>query len=185
LEPEARIDTALRSARQGDNRAFADLVREHQSMVFSIGWHFLADRGLAEDLAQDVFLQLHQHMARIESAAHLSHWLRRVAVHRCIDQSRRKNFRRESSLEVAPELAVGGAPKDPFLSDRLRAAVTELREKERMIVILRYQEEMELHEIAELLSMPLNTVKSTLHRSLETLRGMLTRRLKEARYAFL
>ena len=54
-----------------------------------------------------------------------------------------------------------------------------------MVVLLRYQEELGPGEIAELLNMPVNTVKSTLHRALEELRGKLTRKLKEARYAIL
>jgi len=185
LEPEARIETALQQARQGDTGAFAEIVREYQAMVFSIGWHYLADRALAEDLGQEVFLQLYQHLSAIESAAHLNHWLRRVAVHRCIDHSRRKYFRREWPLDETHELAAGGRPADSFPSERLRQTVAQLREKERMVVVLRFQEEMELSEIADLLNMPLNTVKSTLHRALENLRGKLTRKLKEARYASL
>jgi RNA polymerase sigma-70 factor, ECF subfamily len=185
LEPEGRMDMALQEARQGHGRAFEEIVREHQAMVFSIGFHFLADRGLAEDLSQDVFLQLYQHLAAIESAKHLVHWLRRVAVHRCIDHSRRKYFHRESPLDETHEIAVGSAPADSFLSERLRQSVAQLREKQRMVIVLHYQEELELREIAEVLDMPLNTVKSTLHRALENLRERLTRKVKEARYAFL
>lgn len=185
LESEARMEMALGQARQGDHRAFAEIVREHQAMVFSIGWHYLADRALAEDLGQEVFLRLYQNLAAIESPAHLAHWLRRVAVHRCVDHSRRGYFRRESPLEETHEIAVGSSPADSFLSERLRQSVAQLREKQRMVIVLRYQEELELGEIAELLDMPLNTVKSTLHRALENLRGKLTRKVKEPRYAFL
>jgi RNA polymerase sigma-70 factor, ECF subfamily len=179
------MDMALQEARQGQGRAFEELVRAHQAMVFSIGWHFLADRALAEDLSQEVFLQLYQHLGAIESAAHLAHWLRRVAVHRCIDHSRRKYFRRESPLDETQEIAEGSSPSDSFLSERLRQSVAQLGEKHRMVIVLRYQEELELSEIAEVLDMPINTVKSTLHRAIEKLRGKLNRKLKEARYAFL
>ena len=179
------MDVAVKEARQGDSQAFEEIVREHQAMVFSIGWHFHADRALAEDLSQDVFLQLYQNIAAIESAGHLAHWLRRVAVHRCIDHSRRKYFRRESPLEETHEIAGRSSPADSFLSERLRQSVAQLGERQRMAIVLRYQEELELGEIAEVLDMPLNTVKSTLYRALENLRGKLTRKLKEARYAFL
>lgn len=184
-EPEAKMEMALRQAAQGDQRAFAEIVREHQGMVFSIGWHFLGDRALAEDLAQEVFLQLYRGLPAIQSPSHLTHWLRRTAVHRCIDHSRRKYFRRESPMEEIPEIATGTAPADPFLHERLRQTVAQLAEKQRMVVLLRYQEELGLEEIAELLKMPVNTVKSTLHRALEELRGKLARKLKEARYAIL
>jgi RNA polymerase sigma-70 factor (ECF subfamily) len=178
------MDTALRQAAAGDNQAFAEIVGEHQAMIFSIGWHFLGDRSLAEDLAQEVFLELYQGLAGIESAAHLTHWLRRVAVNRAIDYGRRKKFRRELALEEIHEPAAGEATADSFLSERLRQTLATLSDKQRMVVVLRYQEDLGPAEIAELLAMPVNTVKSTLHRALEELRGKLARKLKEVRYAF-
>ena len=174
---------ALREALQGDHRAFAEIVREYQGMVFSIGWHFFSDRALAEDLAQEVFLQLYQRLSAIQSTSHLVHWLRRTAVHRCIDHGRRKIFQRESPLDRMHEIATETAPPDSFLHERLRLTLAQLPEKQRMVVVLRYQEELGLGEIAELLNVPVNTVKSRLHRALEELRGKLTRKLKGARYA--
>lgn len=183
-EREARMETALLRAVSGDTQAFAEIVREYQAMVFSIGWHFLNDHALAEDLAQEVFLELYQSISAIQSAAHLQHWLRRVAAHRSIDQGRRKKFRRELALEEAPEPPAADARSDSFLSERLRQTLARLSDKQRMVVLLRYQEELGPAEIAELLEMPVNTVKSTLHRALEELRGKLARKLKEVRYAF-
>lgn len=179
------METALRQAIRGEAQAFAEIVREHQAMVFSIGWHYLNDHAQAEDLAQEVFLELYQSISAIQSPAHLTHWLRRVAVHRSIDQGRRRKFRRELALEEIHESASGDAASDSFLSERLRQTLARLSEKHRMIVLLRYQEDLGPAEIAELLEMPVNTVKSTLHRALEELRGKLARKLKEVRYAFL
>ncbi len=184
-EHELGMDTALQQASLGDQEAFTDIVRQHQAMVFSIAWHFLADRSLAEDLAQDVFLECHRGLSDFRSAAHLQNWLRRVTVHRCIDQGRRKTVRNEIALEDAPEPATESVPADSFLLDRLRDVVACLPETQRAIVLLRYQEDLEPAEIAELMEMPVNTVKGTLHRALEALRGKLRRKLKEARYAFL
>ncbi len=185
---EATIETALRRTTQGDGQAFADLVREHQAMVFSIAWHYLQDRSLAEDVAQEVFMELYQKLATIESAAHLRYWLRRVSVHRAIDQGRRRKHRRESELEEMPEALLGnsgsGPAQDPMLLKRLRQVLSGLPEKQRMMVVLRYQEDLGPAEIAELLEVPVNTVKSTLHRSIEELRSRLTRRIGEVRYAF-
>lgn len=184
MERKASIEVALRQAADGDDQAFAEIVREYQAMIFSIGWHFLGDRALAEDLAQEVFFELYQRLAGIESAEHLTHWLRRVAVNRSIDYGRRKKFRRELALEEIHEPAAGENTADSFLSERLRQSLATLSDKQRMVVVLRYQEDMGPAEIAELLEMPVNTVKSTLHRALEELRGKLARKLKEARYAF-
>jgi RNA polymerase sigma-70 factor, ECF subfamily len=181
---ENRLEAALRRSLQGDSTAFAELVREHQGMVFSIAYHYLQDRSLAEDLAQEVFLELYQGLRRIQSAAHLTFWLRRVTANRCIDQGRRKLRRRELALEETPEPAASHAPADPLLLRRLRQGLAVLTEKQRMVVILRFQEGLGPAEIAEALEMPVNTVKSTLHRSLEELRRGLMRKLKEVRYAF-
>src|SRR5947207_3535701 len=86
-------DVNLHRAATGDHEAFGDLIREHQDMVFSIAWHFLHDRARAEEIAQEVFLQLYRTMGNIESPAHLTFWLRRVASNRCIDESRRGRWR--------------------------------------------------------------------------------------------
>ena len=181
--PGAGTEMVIQRAALGDEEAFADIVRQHQAMVFSIAWHFLGDRSLAEDLAQEVFLECHRNLAEIRSAAHLTNWLRRVTVHRCIDQSRRKSVRGEIALDPAADFAAEDAPADPFLAERLREAIARLPETQRAIVVLRYQEDLEPAEIAALLDMPLNTVKGTLHRGLAALRGKLERKLKEARYA--
>jgi RNA polymerase sigma-70 factor, ECF subfamily len=181
---EDRLELALRRSVQGDSAAFAELVREHQGMVFSIAYHYLQDRSLAEDLAQEVFLELYQGLSRIQSAAHLTFWLRRVTANRCIDQGRRKLRRREQALEETPEPSAAEVPADLLLLQRLQQSLAVLPEKQRLVVILRFQEGLGPAEIAEALEMPVNTVKSTLHRSLEELRRSLTRKLREVRYAF-
>jgi RNA polymerase sigma-70 factor (ECF subfamily) len=181
---EDRLEVALSRSAQGDSTAFAELVREHQGMVFSIAYHYLQDRALAEDLAQEVFLELYQSLSRIQSPAHLTFWLRRVTANRCIDQGRKKLRRREQALEEAPEPVASDPPADPLLLERLQQSLVGLPEKQRMVVILRFQEGLGPAEIAEALDMPVNTVKSTLHRSLEDLRKGLTRKLREVRYAF-
>jgi RNA polymerase sigma-70 factor (ECF subfamily) len=87
-------------------------------------------------------------------------------------------------MENLPEPAGKDSPSDPLLWRQLRRVLAALPEKQRMIVLLRYQEDMGPADIAEVMQMPVNTVKSTLHRSLEELRGKLTRRIGEVRYAF-
>src|SRR5579871_5868079 len=83
---------------------FEDLVRRHQSMVFSIAQHFLADRSAAEELAQDVFLQLHANLSALKSEDHTKFWLRKVTAHRCIDYKRRRKPPR-LSFDDTPEPA--------------------------------------------------------------------------------
>ncbi len=154
---------------------FAALVREHQALVFSIAYHYLHDRGAAEELSQEVFLQLYQHLGAIQSAEHAVYWLRKVTAHRSIDYARRAKVRPQVSLDDAPEPVTPAGDGDPMLSDRLRRLVASLPEKPRMVMILRYQEDLEPSEIAEVLSMPVRTVKSHLARSLAMLREKFAR----------
>jgi RNA polymerase sigma-70 factor (ECF subfamily) len=175
----ARLDDRLERSALGDQFAFEEIVRQHQGMVFSMACHFLRDRSLAEELAQEVFLNLHQNLRSIKSPEHLVFWLRKVTSHRCIDQSRRLKVRPQVSLEDVPEPAVDATENDLFLSEMLRRVVDTLPEKARLVVILRYQEDLDPGEIASVLDMPLNTVKSHLRRSLSSLRDKLSRTLGE------
>lgn len=155
---------------------FSELVREHQSMVFSVCWHFLHDRDQAEDVAQEVFLGLHRNIASIESAAHASHWLRKVAVQRAIDAGRRRVRRPQVALADVAEPVANAPMRDPMLSETLRKLIATLPETARMVMILRYQEDLDPTEIGQVMEMPVATVKSHLQRSLALLREKLTRR---------
>ncbi len=172
------MEEALAKSARGDTAAFGEIVLEHQSMVFSMAYHFLQDRWRAEDLSQEVFLRLYQHLAAIESPAHLPLWLRKVTIRRCIDEVRRRPIPPSVSLEDVPEPVAATSSPDPLLSQRLRGLVASLPEKARVMIILRYQEELELAEIAETLDIPINTVKSRLQRALTTLRERLTTALE-------
>ena len=175
MDTSGRLEQALWKSRGGDRDAFSALVREHQSMVFSIGWNYLRDEGAAEELAQEVFLELFQKIAAIESPAHLTFWLRRVATHRCIDYARRRKNRPGVALQDIPEPATAPAMPDPFISGALQKLTASLPEKPRMVVVLRFQEDLDPSEIARVLEMPLNTVKSHLQRSLAVLKEKLER----------
>jgi len=174
--PVPSEDDVLAQARAGVPEAFAVLVREHQAMVFGLAYHFLQSWSQAEELAQDVFLVLHQNLARIESARHLVFWLRRVTSNRCIDWVRSPRNRREVSMEVVHEPAAAARLQDPMLDALLRRLVAELPPHPRIVVTLRFQEDLDLAEIAAVVDMPLNTVKSHLRRSLEVLRRKLADR---------
>ncbi|MEO8595659.1 MAG: RNA polymerase sigma factor [Candidatus Solibacter sp.] len=164
----------LTAARQALD--FNELMREHRGMVFSVLWHFLHDRDLAEELAQDVFLSLHKNLRAIESTAHAGHWLRKVAVQRAIDAARKRIRRPQVSLEDVAEPSVRPVTGDPLLGDMLRRLIATLPEGPRMAMILRYQEDLDPAEIADTMGIPLGTVKSHIARSLAMLREKLERR---------
>ena len=171
--PAAPRDDVLCRAQEGDRGAFASLVGEHERMVFSLAYHFVRDRAIAEELAQDVFLELYRHLGDLTSPAHVTFWLRRVMSRRCIDQQRRAVRRREVPIDDVPEPAVAVFSGDPLRQERLRRLVGELPGAARMVVILRYQEDLEPLEISQILGMPINTVKSHLRRTLALLRSKM------------
>jgi RNA polymerase sigma-70 factor (ECF subfamily) len=139
-------------------------------MVFSLAHHFLRDRGVAEELAQDVFLELYRHLGEMQSPEHVIFWLRRVTANRCISESRRRQRRPEVPLEDAPEPEAPVSAADPIAGEQLRRLVASLPEKFRMVVLLRYQEDLDPEDIARVLDVSVNTVKSQLQRALTMLR---------------
>jgi RNA polymerase sigma-70 factor (ECF subfamily) len=152
---------------------FSRIVAENQSLVFSFALRFLRNREGAEELAQDVFLQLYQKLRQIESPEHATWWLRRAICHRCIDETRKRRLRPSVGLESAPEPVAEAAEADPLLNERLRGLIADLPENARAVMLLRYQDDLDPSDIAAVLDMPVSTVKSHLHRSLTVLRGRL------------
>jgi RNA polymerase sigma-70 factor, ECF subfamily len=174
--------TVLARAAAGDTAAFEAIVLEHQSMVFSLACYFLHDPGRAEEIAQEAFLRLYQNVDRIESPEHLVQWLRQVTWRCAIDESRRAAHQPSVALEDVAEPAAEDHAVDLLVNHRLQALVASLPPRARMMVILRFQEDLSLAEIAEIMSVPVNTVKSGLSRALGVLREKLTRVLGESEY---
>lgn len=169
----------LGRAQRGDKAAFGWLVGEHQAMVFSAALHFFRNRAIAEEIGQDVFLDLYRNLKTIESAAHLCAWLRRNAMNRCIDRSRKKAFRLEVAAPEGFEAPQAGGEPDFLAYQQIREQVTHLPDEQRAVVILRFQEDMTPSEIADALRLPVNTVKSRLHRALTSLRSQLDLKKRE------
>ena len=163
----------LRRARAGEAAAFESLVRQFQGSVFSIGYRMLNRRDAAEDLAQDVFLQLYRKLDSIESLEHLGFWLRRVAANLAIDWLRRGAHGATQPLEDGVEIPAPQHDDDPLLNRELSRLLQELTPAARAVMLLRYQEDCDVTEIATTLEMPVNTVKSHIKRSLTALRGKM------------
>lgn len=160
-------------ARSAASARFVEALRSHQSLVYSLAYHFLRNAALAEETAQEVFLRLYQDLDRIGDAAHLVHWLRRTTTHRCLDVLRHSAHRRHVPLEEVEIPAPRPAEPDPLVARDVRRLVSELPPGARAVIVLRYQEDLDPREIAGILDVPLNTVKSRLQRALAVLRGRL------------
>jgi RNA polymerase sigma-70 factor (ECF subfamily) len=159
---------------------FERLISEHQSMVFSLASRMTGDRGLAEEIAQDVFLELDRNMHKIESPQHALFWLRRVAMSRSADALRRRRVRGvDLWVEIEENHGAPAEERHSPLGTRLEQLLTTLPEPHRAALILRYQEDLTPEEIAMTLDSPLATVKSNLQRGLKLLRSKAECHLKD------
>ena len=173
-------------------------VRRYTAMVYSLGLRMTGDAGWAEELTQDVFLELDRNQARMQNEEHLRRWLRQVTVHRAVDGLRQRNRREpgwqagkwvslaESGLDGAgmAEAVLSRGQMGPGLNTqqetrletRMAAQVEnwllQLPVRQRETLLLRYQEAMTPEEIATTLAAPVATVKSHLQRGLKTLRQL-------------
>lgn len=166
-------DDPLGEARSGRSAAFTALVRRHQRAVYSLAVRMLWDRHKAEDLSQEVFMQLHRKLALMQSDAHVASWLRQVTTHLAIDRLRQQPKVQFVSLDEDPGVPAEAAGGDPLLQRRLRALIGGLAPDARAVILLRFQEDLDPLDIAATLDMPVNTVKSHLKRSLSSLREQL------------
>jgi RNA polymerase sigma-70 factor (ECF subfamily) len=181
------MDEQLLEARAGEPKALAALVRAHQRSVYSLALRMLGARDLAEDLTQEVFMEMTDNLTSMQSNEHLTFWLRRVTTHRAIDQLRRRARIEITSLDElllsdgqpAAGLASGAHASsaaeeaDPVWQRHLQLLLAQLTPDARAVMLLRYQEDLDPLEIARTLGMSINTVKSHLKRSLEFMRQTL------------
>ena len=163
---------------------FEGLVNEHQSMVFSMAWRMTGDRGLAEEIAQDVMLELDRYLHRLGSANHARYWLRQATLHRSTDALRRRR-RKAASLgtdvwdELEERHGIVEMDRESPLGVRLEQLLAALPDAQRAAIVLRYQEGMTPDEIAIMVRAPVATVKSNLQRGLKQLRARAEQTLKE------
>lgn len=173
--PQALLDsnTLLARCRQGDDLAWEEFVRQYQGRVFGVAYHYLRDREEARDTAQDIFIKVYQHLGNLREGDALLPWLLRLARNSCLDRLRRLKVRTPPGavpVDEAPEVAARtpDPEEESLLGSRqalLYRALARLSAKNREMILLKDIQELELSQIAELLSMPLGTVKSRSNRA--------------------
>ena len=162
----------------GSELAFRTLVERYQRPVFSLVLRMVRDHGIAEDVTQEVFVKAWMALSRYDPRRRFASWLFKIASNAAIDQLRRKKLpttpietsdtdqssildRIEDERSESPDTLV----KRRELSAALEAAVAALRPEYRLVVLLRFREELPYKDIAEATGMPLGTVKTNLRRA--------------------
>lgn len=181
----------LRRFNDGDADAFAELVRRYERPLYNFILRSVRRRERADELLQDVFMKVVQRSQDFKGNSKLSTWLYTIARNLCIDHSRKMVFRRHKSLdaprsgsgsEEGPSLlertaAEGAEPDRAMVAEDLRKriseAVEELPEEQRDVFLMRHVQGMRFRDIAEVIGVPENTVKSRMRYALERLQRAL------------
>jgi RNA polymerase sigma-70 factor, ECF subfamily len=184
-DPDALL---MLRVKRGDRAAFAELVEKYKQPVMNLVFRTLRDEAEAEDLAQNVFLQVYKSAKRYESRAKFSTWLFTIARNLCLNEIRRRSRHPADSLEEAHaeheeqprqqfEDKAGIAPPEKLLhgelAEKIEEALAGLPENQRTAILLCRQEELSYEEIAEILGCSLSATKSLIHRGRETLKQKL------------
>jgi RNA polymerase sigma-70 factor (ECF subfamily) len=168
----------LRRAQRGDERAFALIVRDYQTPVFNYVLRLTGDRGLAEDLTQEVFVRVFQGLPRFSLRCKFTTWLFQVTKNRVLDELRARERRPRATvnLEDVPTLEVLDRPvEEGETIDAVWRAVTELNPDLKMALLLRDIVGLPYNEIADSLEITLATVKWRIFKAREEVQLALAR----------
>jgi RNA polymerase sigma-70 factor (ECF subfamily) len=183
--PKPADDGLVALARDGDRRAFEELVERHKQKAYRIAFDFARDREQAKDLSQDAFLKAYTNLKNFDSRSSFYTWFYRILVNVCLDYKRRQQRNRsesyEEQIESGAELAhqSDGVPAPDQqaiagqLSRRVGIALEALPAKQRTAFILKNHQGLSIKEIAATMQTAEGTVKVHLHRAVTALRQSL------------
>jgi RNA polymerase sigma-70 factor, ECF subfamily len=183
-------------AQQGSEKAYRELLGRYQRPVFSIIYRMIRDREQAEDLAQETFVRVFNNIDRYDPRYKFSSWIFKIATNLTIDWIRRKELdtvsidgsRNAVTAEQieATSITIASQDENPEelleakeLGEEIETAISRLRPEYRAAILLRHVDGREYQEIAEILALPLGTVKTYIHRGRNELREQL-QHLREA-----
>lgn len=179
--------------RNGDPRAFQELVEEHKHNVYYLAMDLVGNHFDAEDISQEVFIKVHKSIGRFQGDAKLSTWLYRITMNTYLDRRRKKSLkvvsisdRREDNeldpLDIVADGVTGNPERETSaakIDEHINEALQALSEKERSVFVMRHYHDLSIKEIAGALEIADGTVKSLLFRSIRKLRGRLAKYREE------
>jgi RNA polymerase sigma-70 factor (ECF subfamily) len=187
--PNASDELLLSRYREGDKSAFAELVRRHQSALYNFALRQLRSTELAEDVVQEAFVRVVQGVHDFKQESRFTTWVYTIVRNLCIDQMRKNALRRHASLDESKDREGDGPTlldqtADPTagtdrkatsneLGVRITAAVETLPDEQREVFLMREVSNLPFKEIAQIIGVPENTVKSRMRYALERLKEAL------------
>ncbi len=185
LDPDAAL---MLRVKEGDMAAFTELVEKYKQPVMNLIYRTIHDATEAEDLAQNVFVQVFKSAPRYKSTAKFSTWLFTIARNLCLNEIRRRTRHPAESLDT-PHPEQEDQPLHQFedkkttsppesmlqgeLARKIEEALADLPENQRSAVLLCRQEDLSYEEIAEILGCTVSATKSLIHRGREALKERL------------
>lgn len=182
-------DALLARAREGDKNAQGKVVQLWYKRIYNFGYKFFFDHDLAMEVAQKTFISMHRNLENLQDLARFKSWLYTIAVNYCREELRKRKSQRAVSLhDLQPGEgedsyrweASGARHENPErqmrhteLSDLLQKCLMELSEEQREVVIMKEYEGLKFREIADVLNVSENTVKSRMYYGLDGLKKIL------------
>ena len=183
MKSEQAVDwRVIKACQEGDRDAFRVLFETYQDRAYSIAYHFSGDESVARDMTQQVFLKLFGSSGQFRFNSEFSTWLYRLVANVCMDEHRRRRrfipWGSETEIYQLGERSTGeDYARRRELGASIRRAITELKPKLRMVILLKYFEELSYEEMAQALGCSPGTIASRLNRGHQ----MLARKLAHLR----
>jgi len=179
----------IKRCKRGEEPAFAELLQQYRGPIYNLCYRMVRHPEDARDLAQEIFIKVFSLLDRYDENFAFSSWLFRIATNHCIDHLRRNRLRFLSleggigadGEEIELQVPDGGPRPDIVLErkealDRLEEVIAELPPHYSVITLLRHDQQLSYEEIAEILDLPLGTVKARIHRARNLVQQMLKAR---------
>ena len=181
--PPPTDDELVRAALAGRSEAFGTLVERYDRAVYHLAYRTMRNQDEARDVAQEAFFKAFRSLRTFKAGAKFSTWIFSITYHACCDRlGRAKRYSNEEFPDRAD--ATPGPEAQAIAADqatRLRAAIEALPEKYRTVITLFHLQGKQYEEIAQVLNVPMGTVKTHLFRAKEQLRKMLSQDVAEVR----
>jgi RNA polymerase sigma-70 factor, ECF subfamily len=158
---------------RGDTAAFNTLMRGEVKFMFGVASLILRDRQLCEDAVQQALVRAWRDLPRLREPERFSAWLRRLVVNSCYDEARREHRHDHETFERGQTAVVSDHARDVVERERVDHAFRRLPVEQRAVLVLHHHLQLTHPEIAELLGIPIGTVKSRIRRGLDNLRASL------------
>jgi RNA polymerase sigma-70 factor, ECF subfamily len=163
-ERNASDDDLVRRVQQGQEEAFAQLMRRHERRVYNLAYRMLGNEEEARDAAQETFLSCFRNLEKFRGDAAFSTWLHRIAANVCFDSLRKRSKGAVEAIRFHEPLPAPDHGDQTAISIDVQRALLAVSPEFRAVLILHEIQDVPVEEVASALDLPVGTVKSRLHR---------------------